>query len=908
VKFSKRKISLLALFCVLLHIGNVPSIRTLGAEERPVGPVGNHSVPSAEAAGMKSGPEGLQSTVVFAAKDSVIYNIEQKTMTLSGRARIDQEDTTVKAPEIIVNFATSSLDAFGTTDSLKQLVDPAVFSDKQGSFNSETLSYNFKTRKGQTSNVTSNTRELIFSGENVTRLANGEMIIKNGTFTTCDDPEPHYWFKAGTMRIIPDSRIIASPLVMYIRPELFSKRLPAIPILPLPYMVFPAREGRASGFLIPRLSHDSDRGYYLSNFGYFWAINDYLDLRTEGDLAFNGSWRLGERFRYAKRYAFTGTVEGEYERYLKNKRGDADYAEYDSWSLRLTHVQDFDPSTRLDVNVQLQGGDRNYDVNTINQETIINEQANSFGSLARTFDNENSIATLSYERVDDLRNSNVTQLFGAAFYQNRSYPFHSGLFATDDDWRSRLSITSEASLWARLENLDAISSETYTGDARVQFGYFKEYSEGYKALFTQDIDWQTKYMTSGSFDNDRYGSRLRLPLRVQSTLARYFHVNAGVEFNHYMVGNELFSAYDGSEFKQVDVENSTGFSTWNFSVDASTRLYGVVDTPLFDRLFGMKALRHTFIPKISYTWSPDFTGEDYDYYRTVYNGTAYARYNRFANSAYSDIASGQNTIGITLKNLFHGKFRDSETTAGRYSSERDRTMQLLSFTASTAYNFSAESQRFSPLVLEATSNAFSPDFFLSAGAVYDFYGYDKVTGERSNRFNADDGRGLLRFVNGFLNMSFNIHGDGKGGSGSGPIRQYEAPMTQQAIFRDRFRGDDLSNFTTSFPWQLRLSLYLESDRTDPLLPAQTTSLLNASANFAVSKNWQVGFVTGYDIGKSELIFPMVHVYRDLHCWQMGFQWVPFGEFQSYSFQIGLKASLLQDIRFKTSGSSSSWTN
>jgi len=824
-----------------------------------------------------SGTGNIKSTVYFTAKDSIIYNLDRRTMDLWGKARIDHDGANVKAPKIVIDLDTSLLYASGTADSSGVSAEPAVFTDRQGSFDAEMMTYSFKTKRGETTNVSSTSREIIFSGEHVTRNADGELIITNGTFTTCDDEEPHYWFSSSHMNIIPDNRIIARPLVMHIRPELFSKRLPAIPILALPYMVFPIKEGRSSGFLIPSLSSD-DRGYYLSNLGYFWAINDYMDLRLEGDLAFDGSWRLGERFRYTKINSFTGELSGEYRR----------NPQATDWNAKVRHTQVFDPSMRLDANLKFQGGDRYYDLNSMNSETIVTEQSNAYASLAKTFNDENSIAALVYNRSADLRNHNSMQTVRATFYQNRMYPFRSGFSEDTGDWKSDFSVTAGASYSGQtLSVLDA-SSSGYAANANVELGYFKEFAPGYKALFTQGFSLQGRRPVSGIYNDDPYsGTRLVLPLRMQSTLFHHFNINPSLTYIQSL---------------QTDGEQKA-FSTAVFAVDATTRLYGTLETGALENLLGLKALRHTFIPSLTYAWNPSFSTGAADAYRNRYDWTDYQLYNRYENTTYTGLPEGQSTVGITLKNLFHGRFR-GPSAQGEYSSPAgDHSVELLSLTASTAYNFAADALHLAPLTLTASSNALSQNLLFNAGSMYDFYSYDASTGERVNRLNSEDGRGVLRFVKGFLDMSYSFQGRRNQASSSSTSSATRLPNATQALFRDRFNKTDFSDIDYGLPWQFRISLFLHADRSNPLKPLETTSLLSAAATVPLSKNWQAAVNTGYDLRRNKLAFPMLQLYRDLHCWQLSFQWVPVGEFQSYAVQIGLKASQLTDLKLRQTGRS-----
>ncbi len=811
-----------------------------------------------------SGTGTLTSTILFTAKDSVIYNLDSRNMELWGNARIDNEDTNVKAPKIVIDLDTSLFHAYGKADTSKKVTDPAVYSDRQGSFNAETMTYNFKTKRGETTNVLSSSNKVIFQGEHVTRQENGEMNIQNGTFTTCDELSPHYWFSSSQMTIIPDQRIIAKPLIMYIRPEIFSRHLPAIPILALPYMVFPLKDARSSGFLMPRIGNNSDAGYYLSNLGYFWAINDFLDLRADGDISLNGSWRLGERFRYKKSTVFSGEIAGEYKSYPR----------YTDWNAKYIHNQVFDSATRLDVNIQLQGAPQGYDLNSLNSITTLTQQSNARAALAKTFNDENSIAAITWNRSENLSTLDATQTIDASFYQNRLYPFRYG--SSQGDWRSDISLLTAASFSGSSTSASTSTSSGYAANANIELGYYHEFTEGNKALFTQGASLQASKPVSGLYNYAYSGTSVVFPLRMQSTLFHYFNVNPSLTFIHSL---------------SPDVPNQE-VSTTVFAVDAGTRLYGTLQTGLLDNLFGLKALRHTFIPTISYLWNPPFSGSAYNYYGNVYDWTDPQLFVRLNNTSYAGLPEGQSTVGITLKNLIQGKVRGTGSSVETGTLAADPTLQLLSVNASTSYNFNADAIHFAPLTLTVSSNVLSPGLLFTAGSMYDMYSYNSLTGERSNRLNSEDGNGLFRFIKGFLNMSLSIQGSSDASSSAFPILTSTAPLyvpnNAQSIFLERFNTEYFRTINYSQPWQLQFSLFLQSDKSNPLVPV-TSTLLNASFKESLSKEWQIVLNTGYDLQNNNFVFPMLQVNRDLHCWQISFQWIPFGLFKSYAVQIGLKA-------------------
>ena len=833
---------------------------------------------------------GFENTILFTARDSVVYNLDRRTMELSGNARLARKDTSIKAPRIVVDFETSLLHAYGIVNSTEVLSEPAIFTDRRSSFNAEMMTYSFKTGKGETTNARSSSKSLSFSGKQVTKLENGSMNITDGTFTSCDiqdaqdseDPkdsqEPHYWFSSSHITIVPDKMITASPLVMYVKPEILSLRLPAVPILALPYMVFPIKSERSSGFLTPGFGNDTIRGYYLSNLGYYWAISDYTDFRLEGNISPKGSWQLSDRFRYKQINAFNGELWGEYKHYSQTSE----------WNARVTHSQVIQPSARLDVNLKLSGGERTTDLNTINSGSLVSQQNNTTASLAKTFNDENSIAVVSYKGSNDLLSEVNTGNVALAYYQNRLYPFRSADLVGENDWKSNISITPASSFDGQFISQAANENYTYSGDLGVDAGYYQEFADGYKALFTQGLNMQISKPGKG-FGNDALynGARVVFPLRMQSTLFSHINLNPGMTYTHSL-------QREGDE---------SPFAAAVFSVDASTRLYGTVSTGFLENLLGLKALRHTVIPIISYTSNHPYSdtpaprsyGNRYDWIDPRFNG-------HLENSFNAGTPEGSRTVSLTLKNNFDGKFRGFSSADSAYSSAVDHTVQLLSLTAKTSCNFAADEFQMQPLVVTASSSALWPDFLISTGSMYDFYSYSS-SGEPLNHSLYDDGKGLLRFVRGFVNMSFSVQGSSNAASSAST---YGAPVwsdTEQNLFSDRFKMSGFNTVDYSLPWQFQLALSLESFKPNPTLKAINSTLVNGTARVNLFKNWQFGLASGYDFQNNKVVFPLLQAYRNLHCWQVGLQWVPFGEFQSYSIQIGLKAPQLNAVKFRQTGRS-----
>ncbi len=847
--------------------------------------------------------DDLDSTVVYTARDSLIYNFDNRTADLYGKAKVDYKDMRLTGPRITVDHIARTVHSIASRDAKGRADDLPVYKDRSGSFMAETMTYNYQTRKGLTMEVSSrDPQQGIYSGHQAKRLPTGEIYVLDGVYTTCDEDPPHYWFAGRKMKIIPDDRIVARPVVMWLKPEIFHRRLPAFPLLPLPFMSMPISTKRASGFLFPSFGSDSNRGAYFSNLGYYWAINDYADLRAATDISFNGSYRAEERFRYNVLNRFSGSIESQYESYNLKHPDDPAHVEYKNWYARFIHHQQFDPTAKLDLNLQYIGGDRYYDVNSINPEVIITQQATSYASFSKSWDDGNRVFAVGYRRVSSLTSENVAENLSGSLYQSRIYPFRAYDETDQKLWSSRFSIDPTLSFSGQFTNVLGTHTDLYTANAGMNFNFQQDFAPGYRATFTQGVNFQQLYQTQ-TLQNSLSGNYIQLPFTVQSTLFKYLTLTPSFTFTRYHVNSTILKYYDGGE-KTVVVNQPGEYSTAVFSISAQSRLYGAMNTGFLEDFFGLKAIRHTFIPTVTFTYNPDYQGASYNYYGTYYNPVSQSiiRYNRFDSSLYSAVPQSERYVGISIQNLIHGKFRNPNPSAD--PDKPDKTVQLLSFTAATGYNFAADSLRIAPLTLSASSNALSPSFQMTWGATYDFYTYDPTTGARINKLNSEVGRGLLRMLTNYINMSFSVNGNLRESfdatsesSKSGP--QNGAPKVEQAIFRDRYSNGELVEFSPLLPWSLRASLYLVNDQSNPVSPSKSV-LLNTSGRIALSRNWQAGVTTGFDMVNREFIYPQISVYRDLHDFQFRFQWVPSGQYRSYQIEFAMKPPQLKDLRYKAS--------
>ena len=893
----------LKILSLVLFVNMTEGIMPARAVDGEVPAAGNGK-PAAKAAAPATKRDDLDSTVVYTARDSLIYNFDKRSADLYGKARVDYKEMRLTGPRITVDHLQRTVHSAASADSAGKQVERPAFTDRATTFTAGEMTYNYSTRKGYTTDAVSRDPEGIYSGYQVKRLPSGVMYIRDGIYTTCEEEQPHYWFAGKNMKIIPNDRLVARPMVMWIQPEIFHRRLPRIPLLPLPFMSVPLSNKRASGVLIPKVGSDGQRGAVFGNLGYFWAIDDSMDLKSENDYAINGSWRFGQRFRYKSLNGFSGSIENQFEDYVLKHPDDPAHAEYKSRYTKIVHHQQFDPTTKLDLNLQYIGGDRYYDINSISPESIVTQQATSYGSFSKSWDEGNRVLSLGYQRVASLTSENVTENVTGSLYQSRIYPFRPMFDATSADWRSRLSLQPSSSWSGQFIDAAGVHTSFYTGNAGVSANFVQDLAPGYKANISQAVNLQGVYRNDPQIGT-LSGNSVQLPFTVQSTLFRYLTLTPSVTYTRYHVNSTIRRRWDGTNLVDEVVSQPEEYSTTVLSVSAQTRLYGTMNTGLLEDFIGLKAIRHTFIPTVTFITNPDYQGTGYSYYGSYVKDGSVVRYSRFEKSLYNSVLQEQRTVAVSIQNLFNGKFRSRASVANPNAEpgKGDRTVQLLSVTAATSYNFAADSLRLAPLSVTASSNALSPGFLMSAQGIYDFYTYDPATGARINRFNRDAGKGLLRFVSGSVNMSMSVSGTLRDQYDVDRNRQSvlrsDGSRVEQAIFKDQFSTGEVVEFSPLLPWSLRASIYLVSDRSNPLAPTRS-ALLNTSGRVALSRHWQAGVSTGYDMVARDFIFPAIILYRDLHDFQFRFQWVPTGLYRSYQFEIAMKPAQLRDIRYNAS--------
>jgi lipopolysaccharide assembly outer membrane protein LptD (OstA) len=320
---------------------------------------------------------GVDTVVTYLAKDSIVYSISTRLMKLYGKSELRYQAIGLKAERVDVNWDTSTLSAQGIPDTSsktgKKAIGAPVLVDGGETYNGSQIGYNFRTQKGRISVGDTEIEQGYYHGEEIKKVERDVLYVAGGRYTTCDAEHPHYYFYSPRMKVTLRHQVVAEPVYFY---------LADIPIFALPFGVFPNESGRRSGIIAPAYGSDSRRGHYLSHFGYYWAINDYLDLSSTFDWFARGGWLNRSMVRYALRYDFTGSVSVNFTNLHSGEEGDPGRSEQRDYNIQINHNQQIDPTTRLDVNFSFSSGSFFRNVSS-NLDEILRQNIVSTATLSK---------------------------------------------------------------------------------------------------------------------------------------------------------------------------------------------------------------------------------------------------------------------------------------------------------------------------------------------------------------------------------------------------------------------------------------------------------------------------------------------------------------------------------------------
>ena len=839
---------------------------------------------------------GIDAPVTFSANDSMVYDAQNKTAFLYGTSNVKYENMDLKSERIYLNMDSSLVHATGVRDTAtKGLTGTPVFSMGSDNYESDTMAFNFKSKKGLIQNVTTQQQEGFLSSQLSKRNDKGEIFLKHGRYTTCDKDCPDFYIALSRAKVRPGKDVVFGPAYLVVAD---------VPLpLAIPYGFFPFSKKYSSGFIMPSYGDESTRGFYLRDGGYYFALSDKWDLKLLGEIYTKGSWGLSVATNYRKRYRYNGTFYAAYQDTKTGDKGLPDYTRQQSFKIQWSHRQD--------------------------------QKASPYSSLAASV----NFATSSYERnnLGSLYNpqtlTQTTRTSSVSWGTNFS-SIGLSLSATANLNQNM----SDSSIALTLPDLNISLSRFYPFKRRHAAGaerWYEKISVSYTGQISNSINTKEDRLLRSNLIKDwRNGMQHRIPVSGNFTLFNYINVSPSFNFTDRMYTNKVTKSWNRTTQKEVS-DTTYGFHNiynWDLSLSASTKLYGMFIPNR--KIFGDKiqAIRHVITPSVSFSYAPDFGSSRYGYYSTYQRTNAdgsveLVDYSPYSNGLYSVPGWGKTgNVSFSFDNNIEMKIKsDKDSTGIRKISIIDN----LGFRMS--YNMAAKEKPWSDLSVDLRLKWWK-NYTFNLNAVFASYAYELDSNGKPYVGNHTYwGMGKIgRFQGMSQNISYTLTPEkikklfGGGGDDDDTKSKRNDPEAEgvdtdiesnvdddmiegQRSARRKGSGhkaktDDDGYMSFSMPWSITFGYGITMRESNDInrfnyktmrYPYTFSQTLNFSGNLRISDGWNISFSSGYDFEHHALSMTTASLQRDLHCFNMSCQ-VVLAPYTSYNFTFRCNASTLTD--------------
>ncbi len=855
--------------------------RTVQPSQSQVDSVANVLFPNDSLAKIES-PSGIDSLVTFFAEDSVVFNLRTKRMRLKGGANIDFKVQKLNSEIIEIDFNTSQLNASHGLDSANRKFGFPKFNDAGEIFFGEDIAFNFKTKRGTIVSGETQIGEGYYFGSKIKRISEDAFFVKDGYYTTCDDPNPHYYFGSPEMKMIAKDKIFLDPIIFYVED---------MPIFVLPFgLFFPNKGGRQSGIIIPSFYFSKNRGVVFQDFGFYWAASDYWDTQVKFDLYTKGGYLIKNETQWVLRDIF----KGSYNLQFGNTRFNPEDKYTKNWSVRLNHNHNINPLERVDVNVNFASQDFNRNTQT-DYQSRIKQNMTSNASYSRSFDNGSNFS-MSYQRDQNLIDKSYSQSIPINYSLPNLTPFKSLISSVDRSW--------------------------YAFVRDISFNYRSNYTYSSSKTVAPETDTLHKFI---------YDERNKLshsPSISISPKFGFFTITPSVSFSANNYFRKLTRTYNPGDSTTQDSFEKGFFTEYWYSmgVSVSTRVFGIADDsrPFFGFFkpssIGVKAFRHTYQPTFGYNFTPDFSDKSYGFYGSYYDAARQdqVKYSKFIRDGGAAPSSLSQSISYNDLHSFEIKVKQGDTLP-------DKNIELLRLTFGASYNLAADSMNLSDINMTFRTPAMGFIEFSGSAA---FTAYDETKYETSpnnysyrrvNQYLLSNGKGLARLTNFSLSFTSTVTSSQ---SDFGKSLEFSAPkdsLNSDSIsaylgsrFLQRHSHDDDEYFDwygdaspgympITIPWSLNAGVNFNYERY--FVNKINRSLnLSSSINIKLTESWSANCNFRYDLIKMQLLTPQLNLTKDLHCWNLLLNWTPTGYNRGFYLKFGIKSSMLQDLKIEKKNS------
>ena len=842
---------------------------------------------------MRARSNGIDAPVKYSAEDSLVYDAESGTAYLYGNSKVDYENMKLTSDKVHMNLDKSTVRATGTVDSTAEggIKGKPVFTMGKDEYKSDTMAFNFKSKKGLIKGVYTEQQDGFLSGEVGKRDSTGSIYLQHGRYTTCDKPHPDFYIALSRAKVRPGKDVVFGPAYLVVAD---------VPLpLAIPYGFFPFSKKYSSGFIMPSYGDESDRGFYLRDGGYYFAISDKWDLKLLGEIYTKGSWGVSAASNYRKRYRYSGSFLFSYQDSKTGDKGLPDFAEQESFKIQWNHRQDpkANPYSSLaaSVNFATSSYERNNLNSMYNPQTLTQSTRTSSVSWSTGFSSIGLSLSATTNLAQNMRDSSIQiTLPDLNISLSRFYPFKRKHLVGKERWYEKISMS-------------------YTGQLANSISTKED-----KLLHSNLIkDWKNAFQHT-------------IPVQANFTLFNYINVTPSFNFTDRMYSKKVTRGWDNTLQKEVVRDTTYGFHNvynWSMSVGASMKLYGfwVPNRKLFgDKI---QAIRHVITPQVSFSYAPNFGARRYGYYDSYQYTDASGNVKLIEYSPYQDelysVPGKYKTemISWDVSNNIEMKIKsDKDTTGYKKISIIDE------LGASMSYNAAADYHRWSDLSMRLRLKWWK-NYTFSLNAQFATYAYElDANGKPYVGNHTEWGYGRLpRFQGMSQNFSFTLNpeklkkwfgrkddkdDDKVSVDSDGPDTNIESNMDDDLekgkYAAKKKRGniaetDDDGYMSFNMPWSLTIGYGITMRENTAgrfntktmRYPYKFTQTLNFSGNIRISDGWNINFSSGYDFENHAMSMTTASLSRDLHCFNMSAS-VVLAPYTSYNFTFRCNAATLTD--------------
>ena len=842
---------------------------------------------------MRARSNGIDAPVKYSAEDSLVYDAESGTAYLYGNSKVDYENMKLTSDKVHMNLDKSTVRATGTVDSTAEggIKGKPVFTMGKDEYKSDTMAFNFKSKKGLIKGVYTEQQDGFLSGEVGKRDSTGSIYLQHGRYTTCDKPHPDFYIALSRAKVRPGKDVVFGPAYLVVAD---------VPLpLAIPYGFFPFSKKYSSGFIMPSYGDESDRGFYLRDGGYYFAISDKWDLKLLGEIYTKGSWGVSAASNYRKRYRYSGSFLFSYQDSKTGDKGLPDFVEQESFKIQWNHRQDpkANPYSSLaaSVNFATSSYERNNLNSMYNPQTLTQSTRTSSVSWSTGFSSIGLSLSATTNLAQNMRDSSIQiTLPDLNISLSRFYPFKRKHLVGKERWYEKISMS-------------------YTGQLANSISTKED-----KLLHSNLIkDWKNAFQHT-------------IPVQANFTLFNYINVTPSFNFTDRMYSKKVTRGWDNTLQKEVVRDTTYGFHNvynWSMSVGASTKLYGfwVPNRKLFgDKI---QAIRHVITPQVSFSYAPNFGARRYGYYDSYQYTDASGNVKLVEYSPYQDelysVPGKYKTemISWDVSNNIEMKIKsDKDTTGYKKISIIDE------LGASMSYNAAADYHRWSDLSMRLRLKWWK-NYTFSLNAQFATYAYElDANGKPYVGNHTEWGYGRLpRFQGMSQNFSFTLNpeklkkwfgrkddkdDDKVSVDSDGPDTNIESNMDDDLekgkYAAKKKRGniaetDDDGYMSFNMPWSLTIGYGITMRENTAgrfntktmRYPYKFTQTLNFSGNIRISDGWNINFSSGYDFENHAMSMTTASLSRDLHCFNMSAS-VVLAPYTSYNFTFRCNAATLTD--------------